>query len=745
MKKSIALLMILLILASTFSITAYAPQITAEGTVNEFLNENFSETSKTNDVPPSYNVDKFDRVAKGLSEGDAGGAVQQDKTSEGSQQTSQHFEDKWNFNETNGWSDFAYVDGNITRLVVGVNFGKPAIYAQLEKLAAKYQAKIVNTVSIGNEIRAAVVEISSALITAFVEETHANGLASYIEPSMKAQIQFVPNDPYWSTQWGPQRIEAEWAWNITMGDPSVLVAVVDTGIYYTHQDLSANYVPLGYDWVNNDNDPFDDHGHGTHVSGTIAAVINNGVGIAGLAQVRIMAEKVLDSGGGGYWDWIANGIIHAVDQGADIISMSLGGYGDSELLHDAVRYAYNSGVLVVAAAGNDNTNMKLYPAGYDEVVAVAATDQWDNKAWFSNWGDWIELAAPGVDIYSTVPWGYTSASGTSMATPHVSGVAALIWSRFPVKTRDWVRLWLRYSADDLGDPGFDVYYGYGRINARKSVEQNPPVHELIAYAWKTPPYVKPAGTATINATVLNFGESNETGVVVRLLANDTMVDNVSLGFLASGEAATISLSWNPLVEGLYNVTLYVVPVLDETSVENNVLQGFIYVGIPVKAVVLHSAGNIYGESITNWQVLNTEWRNFGDTMVYIDYTTLNKGSITYEDIAATEADALIISCAYDPGMGWQFTDSEIEAIRRYVLEGHGLVATAGTLYNRVPNNNKLAPLFGLNEAITWGVTGTDLLHLVNRTHPVFANVPNRWCFPKSEPHCLMTDDGIRTS
>jgi len=173
----------------------------------------------------------------------------------------------------------------------------------------------------------------------------------------------------------------------------------------------------------------------------------------------------------------------------------------------------------------------------------------------------------------------------------------------------------------------------------------------------------------------------------------------------------------------------VVPVPGETNLENNVLWKYIYVGFPVEAFVLHSAGKVFGDIITNWQVLNSEWRLFGDVMIYIDYTTLNKEDITYEDIAATEADVLIISCASDPYAGWEFTDSEIEAIERYVHEGHGLIATAGTLYYWVPNNNKLALLFGLNETTMWDVTGTDFLHLVNTTHPIFTNVPNPLVFP----------------
>jgi thermitase len=651
-------------------------------------------------------------------------------------------ENRWNFNDTSQWGNFTYMNGNRTRLVVGVDGKNAACLAELEKIAVRHQGEIVNTVSFGGHVRAAVVELLLNSVTAFVGEVRAAALASYVEPNMKVQAQLVPNDPYWNLQWGPQKIEADWAWNTTMGNNSVLVAVVDTGIDYNHPDLAANYVSIGFNWVNNSTDPKDDFGHGTHCAGIIAAVLNNNVGIAGLAQVRIMAEKVLDSGGGGYWDWVANGILHATDMGANIISMSLGGYGDSELLHDAVKYAYAHGVLVIAAAGNDNTNVKSYPAAYDEVVAVAATDESDGKAGFSNWGDWIELAAPGVNIYSTMPtypvtlnymYGYAMnydfLSGTSMACPHVSGEAALLWSRYPNRTRDWVRLWLRYTADDLGDPGFDVYYGYGRVNARKTVEQAPPAHELIAYGLVTPPYVEPGTSGTINASVLNFGENDETGVTVQLLSNDTIVNSTSLD-LVSSNSTTVSLTWTPTVEGGYNVTFYVVPVPGEINLENNALSEEVYVGFPVKAFVMRSAGNVYGDIITNWQALNGQWYLFGDSMVYIDYSTLNEQDITYADIAATGADVLIISCAYDPYAGWQFSDSEIEAITQYVHEGHGLIATAGTFYSAVPNNNKLAPLFGIHDTIQWGETGTDLLHLLNTTHPIFAKVPDPLVFPQ---------------
>jgi thermitase len=708
-KRVFSFLILVLLLTHTLSVAYIASPALAE-----------------NHIAAGKSVDK--RVEPALSSGISEKSATQQKNQEGSKELSNDGGDVWSYAGLSQISNFTYIDGNKTRLVVGLDSEKKADVSALEKRAALYQAKIVNTVSMGGKLRAIVFELSLASVEGFVDEMHISGLASYVEPNMKVQAQFLPDDPYWSMQWGPQKIGADWAWNTTVGDHSTLVAVVDTGIFYSHEDIAPNYVALGFDWVNNDTDPVDDYGHGTHCAGIIAAASNNSAGIAGLAQVGVMAEKVLDAYGWGYEDWVAQGIVHATDCGAKIISMSIGGWGDSELIHEAIKYAYDAGVLVIAAAGNDNSNVKPYPAGYDEVIAVAATDQNDQKASFSNWGDWIELSAPGVDIYSTVPWGYEPWSGTSMACPHVAGVAALVWSEYPNRTRDWVRSWLRYSADDLGDVGFDSYYGYGRVNARKAVELEPPAHELIAYGLATPSYVEPGTSATLDATILNFGVEDEHSVTVELLANDTTISSSVIGSLPGGGSAKVSFIWNPAVEGEYNITLYVVPVSDETYLENNALSKYVYVGFPVRAVVLHSAGNIISEIVANWQALNGEWYLFGDTMVSIDYSTLNKDSITYEDIVASRADVLIISCASDPYSGWQFTDSEVEAIERYVYEGHGLIATSGTFYWQVPNNNKLAPLFGLSETMTGYATQTDLLHVLNASHPIFKNVPNPLVF-----------------
>jgi thermitase len=655
------------------------------------------------------------------------------------------------FDEISAYGFVSTSDGSV-ELVIGVNESTPEAYSSLIDTIMKNHGKIVNTISTSERTIAVVVNITLNLTPSFIEEARKNKIAKYIEPNGIFKVQLVPNDPDWPKQWGPQKIEADWAWNTTTGNSTVLVAVIDTGIDYTHPDLAANYVPLGYDWANNDDNPMDDHGHGTHCAGIIAAVLNNAKGIAGIAQVRIMAEKAFNASGVGFEDDLAEAIIHAVDQGAKILSNSWGSDSDSELIRDAIKYAYSKDALIVAAAGNDGTNMKFYPAAYDEVIAVAATDQSDAKASFSNWGEWIELAAPGVSIYSTMPtyhvtlndrgysMNYSYMSGTSMACPHVVGVAALVWGVYQKRTRDWVRLWLRSTADDLGINGFDVMYGYGRINARKSFEQSPPEHELIAYDWTTPAYVEPEFPGTVNATIFNFGVNTETNVQVCLLANDTMVNATSIDLITSGNFTTVELTWVPKISGLYNVTLYVEPVPNEVNIDNNILWKYVYVGFPIKAVVLHSAGNIMEEIITNWKVLNNEWYLFGNTAIYIDYVTLNKGSITYEDINASGADVLIISCAYDPSLGWEFADSEIEAIKRYVQEGHGIIATAGTFYYEVPNNNKLASLFGLNDTITWDATLTDLLNIVNASHPLSLSIPNPLIFPLDDS--VIPPDGV---
>ena len=256
------------------------------------------------------------------------------------------------------------------------------------------------------------------------------------------------------------------------------VSILDTGIDYNHSDLADNYKVFGYDFVNGDTDPTDDNGHGTHCAGIIAAV-DNDIGVIGVApEADLYAVKVLDSSGSGYVSDVIAGIEWSVNNSMDIISMSLGLDSDSTDLRNACDYAYNAGLLLVAAAGNEGSGSDTvtYPAKYDSVIAVAATDSSDNRTSSSSTGPAVELAAPGKEINST--WsdgGYKKASGTSMACPHVTGTAALVWKAFPHYNNTQVRQHLQETAEDLGDSGMDKWYGYGLVDAENASDTTPPV------------------------------------------------------------------------------------------------------------------------------------------------------------------------------------------------------------------------------------------------------------------------------
>jgi len=334
-------------------------------------------------------------------------------------------------------------------------------------------------------------------LQAFIESLARQPLVRYLEPNYivrlppmkvtqmieatQVNVELIPSDPWWSTdpvygfgQWNMRVIEADKAWDIQMGSHDVIVAVVDTGVRGTHHDLDANYMAGGYDWVNWDDDPDDDHGHGTHVAGIIASETNNGYGVAGLAQVSIVAEKVIDSLGSGTIADLALGIIHAADLGADIINMSLGTHRYSETLREAVDYAHAKGSVLIAAAGNDNAYEPYYPAAFENVIAVASTygEPDDSRAPYSNYGSWITVSAPGgYDFYYVLSTYHLNDDyfaymyGTSQATPHASGLAALYKSRYPRAKNTEVENALKMAVEDRGEPGWDELYGHGRINA----------------------------------------------------------------------------------------------------------------------------------------------------------------------------------------------------------------------------------------------------------------------------------------
>lgn len=309
---------------------------------------------------------------------------------------------------------------------------------------------------------------------------------------------FVPNDEFYSFQWNLQDgatggINMEPAWDIHTGDPNVIVAVLDTGVAYEDfedftraPDLAYTLFVPGYDFINDDEHPNDDQGHGTHVAGTIAQSTNNGAGVAGIAfGCAVMPVKVLDANGLGDHFAIASGIYFAVEQGAKVINLSLGAPGSSRTLYDAVAYAYHQGVTVVCSAGNEffEGNPVIYPAAFDNYcIAVGASTYNLTRAFYSSTGSFVDVVAPGGDIFSDLnddgfadgilqqtfqtdpgDFSYWFYQGTSMAAPHVSGAAALLISH-GVTEPNRVREAIEQTAIDLGRPGVDSAFGWGLLD-----------------------------------------------------------------------------------------------------------------------------------------------------------------------------------------------------------------------------------------------------------------------------------------
>ena len=336
-----------------------------------------------------------------------------------------------------------------------------------------------------------------------IDDLLANPDVESAELDYQVNALAMPNDPMYVDLWGLQATvsDAEGAWDISQGS-GVTVAIIDSGVDYNHSDLRDNawvntaeiendgidndangYVDdyYGYDFNARDSDPLDENGHGTHVAGTVAAVGNNGVGVIGIApQSKFMSIRGLNATGSGYTSDLAEAIYYAVDMGADVINNSWGGGGVNTALKDAIDYAHAMGVVVIAAAGNDNSKSIHYPSGYDNVVSVTAVDSAGAKASFSNYGTRVDVAAPGVEILSTMPeysvylntsrslaQGYDLLNGTSMASPHVAGQVALILSSNPTYSVEQVvdAITITSNAQIISDE----YIGAGIINAKQSV------------------------------------------------------------------------------------------------------------------------------------------------------------------------------------------------------------------------------------------------------------------------------------
>jgi subtilisin family serine protease len=315
-------------------------------------------------------------------------------------------------------------------------------------------------------------------IDEIIDKLKLEGYYDYVEKVPIRKIISTPNDTDFGSQWSLTKIKANQAWDVNPGGSPVVVAVIDNAIQTNHPDLAANMV-AGKDMSSaadtDPNPPNANFSHGTHVAGIVSAVTNNSLGIAsaGNNKVKIMPIKATpDNASFNSIYYGFEGIIWAVDNGAKIVSLSWGGPGYSSAEQEVIDYAYNNGVVVVAAAGNDNNDELSYPAAYSHVISVASLDISDARSSFSTYGNTVDISAPGRGILSTTPFGsYASFSGTSMATPLVSSCLAYIWSCFPTLTISQLENVLKSTADDISavNPSFGGQLGAGRVNLLKAV------------------------------------------------------------------------------------------------------------------------------------------------------------------------------------------------------------------------------------------------------------------------------------
>ena len=360
---------------------------------------------------------------------------------------------------------------------------------------------------------------SSKPIEELIELYKKTGLFEYVEPNYVGNghgFQTTPNDNNFNRQWSHYNdgtfslsnsttdadIDTDLAWDITKGDPNLIVAILDSGAKLDHPEFSGriwmntnenqngtdtdsnNYIDdtNGWDFVNDDNDPTDDHGHGTNVTGIALASGNNSIGYAGVNwNSKIMICKILDNNNSGFYSWWAEAIYYAVDNGASVINMSVGGNGSSTLLENAINYAYDNNVPVVVSTGNQNSVIE-YPAKYTNAFAIGSTNPDDTRSvpffWSatsgSNFGSELDFVAPGNYIYGLSYSSNTNYNsywgGTSQAAPHVAGLISLLLSVEPSLSVSEIRTILEESSEDqVGDSndtsGWDQYYGHGRINA----------------------------------------------------------------------------------------------------------------------------------------------------------------------------------------------------------------------------------------------------------------------------------------
>jgi len=516
----------------------------------------------------------------------------------------------------------------------------------MTKVHQRVGGKVVRSIP---QIKAQVVTIPKGqeFFKSWVYRLHSK--VCHVEPDYVAQVVDVPNDPYFndSYQWGMFKTQAPQAWDITHGSSGIRIAILDTGIDSSHPDLGAKVVARENFTSSDTTEPVS-NSHGTHVAGIAAAISNNGIGVAGLGHSSsLMNVRVASDDGYGYYSWIAQGIIWATDNGADVINLSLGGTSPSSTLEQAVDYAWNHGVVVVAAAGNTGSTSPLYPAYYDKCLAVAATSDNDQLTSWSSRGSWVDVAAPGSAYSTKLDGQYGNMAGTSMASPHVAGLAGLVFSvasdtNGNGRRNDEVRAAIEATCDDVG---IDV--AYGRINAYHAVGgSSPPPTGQISGTVTAADSGKAISRATVTAGTTsvttnskgNYTISNLTEKSYAITASaDDYQDDSQTVTVAAGETATANFSLDPVP----NRAPALNPIGNKTVYEGDLLQFTISASDPDGDALTYSASNLPEAASFNPSTRTFTWTpGYNQAGIYRNvHFKVSDGSLTgSKDITMTVND-----------------------------------------------------------------------------------------------------------
>lgn len=471
-----------------------------------------------------------------------------------------------------------------------------------DKVIVKYKAAAAKSSlnSNPNEQKPMVIRVPKGHdVKGFIQELNSRSDVEYAEKDYILKKSYIPSDPAYQQQWHHKSILTDQAWDITKGHEEIIVAVIDDGVNVNHLELQKKIVDP-YDVLSKASQFSVPGDHGTHIAGIIASEMDNPNGGTGIApMVKVMPINVFN-GEEAYTSDIIMAIEYAISHGADIINMSLGMYEYSLALNEAIQKAYQAGLIIVAAAGNEKSGLPSYPAAYENVVSVSSIDESNILSSFSNYGQTIDIAAPGSFIYSSLWTGYGYMSGTSMAAPMVAGVAALVWSENPDLNNQQIINQLYKTAVDLGPAGKDIHYGYGKLNAYKALTVRKISKPSLAPFTDTDTVLTGSVSSDIEGAVVTVEDSK--GIQVTSPVREDFHFSIPISIQIGGNRLFVKISdkYGNISETVTvivkDTTPPVRPEVDAVTNTSTIISGK---SEPGALVAAYNSGSLLSQAITN--------------------------------------------------------------------------------------------------------------------------------------------------